>query len=267
VIRDGSALHNLEFSVQIKTSERPKISKGFVVLPGISRSSIQYWFASPLPTLIVAVDTVRRAGWYAWHLDLFDSLSELFEAESKTITVRIPQRNQLDESGWRSIRTDLHQHFSALQRALSTDAMIPVLLATVNNVARVTGNLIRLASNTASEPPLTHREGIGLLLEQVELQDLTHSVRSLLDRVTGGSDAKKQIQFWLTSFEKIANAAHPSLPNLPPRGEDIPADFRLVVDLKQLSEARPRLVTAAVDLIRLLTSPRPKATQDGAERV
>jgi len=46
VIRDGSELHNLEFSVQIKTSERPRVHDGFIVLSGMSRSSIRYWFAS-----------------------------------------------------------------------------------------------------------------------------------------------------------------------------------------------------------------------------
>ena len=267
VIRDGTELHNLEFSVQIKASARPRIRDGAVVLHGISWSSIRYWFASPLPTLIVAVDSVNRVGWYAWHLDLFDSPNELFETETKTTTIRIPQKNHLNECGWQSIRTDLQQHFKALQRALSTDAVAPYLLATVYNIARAVGNLIRLGSSAPPQPPLTQREGTALLIEQMELRGLTDSVRSLLSRVASGSEANKQIAFWLTSFEKIADTAHPSLRHLPPYGDDIPADFQLVVNIKQLQEARPRLVTAGVDLIRLLTSPRPKATQDGAERV
>lgn len=257
VIRDGTELQNLEFAVQIKTSARPRIRNGSIVLSGISRSSIRYWFASPLPTLVVAVDIVNRAGWYAWHLDLFDSPNELFGVEAKTMTVRIPQANRLDDAGWQSIREDLHRHFSTLQRALSTDAVAPYLLATVHNVARIIGNLARLGSSVPPEPPLTQSEGMALLIEQVEVRDLIHSVQSLLRRVADCSDAKKQIRFWLTSFEKIAHGAHPSLRELPPQGHDIPADFQLAFAPKQLLDARPRLVLAAVDLIRLLTSPQP----------
>ncbi len=258
VIRDETELHNLEFSVQIKTSERPKVRDGSVVLAGISRSAIRYWFASPLPTLVVAVDLVNRTGWYAWHLDLFDSPNELFAVEAETMTIRIPQTNQLNDAGWKSIRTDLLRHFRALQRALSTDAVAPHLLATVYNVARIVGNLIRLGSSAPPTPPLTQSEGMALLIEQVELRDLIDTVRSLLRRVSASSDAHKQIEFWLTSFEEVADAAHPSLRALPPRGQDIPADLQLAVAPKRLSEARPRLVLAAVDLIRLLTSRQPQ---------
>jgi hypothetical protein len=215
----------------------------------------------------VAVDIANRVGWYAWHLDLFDSLKELFETETKTMTICIPHGNHLNESGWQSIRTDLHQHFKALQRALWTDAMVPYLMATVNNIARVVGNLIRLGSSAPPEPPITQREGAALLLEQMELRSLTDSVRSLLSRVARGSDANKQISFWLTSFEKIADTAHPSLRHLPPCGHDISADFQLVVNIERLLEARPRLVTAAVDLIRLLTSRQPQATRDETDPV
>lgn len=257
VIRDRTELHNLEFSVQIKTSARPQIHDGVIVLSGISRSSIQYWFASPLPTLIVAVDIVNHAGWYAWHIDLFDSPNELFEVETKTMTIRIPQKNQLNDAGWHSIRTDIYRHFRALKRALTTDAVAPYLLATVYNVARIVGNLIRLGSSSPPKPPLTQSEGISLLIEQMELRDLIHSVRSLLRRFDNSSDATKQLGFWLTSFEKSADAAHPSLRTLPPHGQDIPPDFQLAVAPKLLLEVRPRLVLAAVDLIRLLTSPQP----------
>jgi hypothetical protein len=259
VIRDGTNLHNLEFSVQIKTSANPRVRDGFVLLSGVSRSSIRYWFASPLPTLVVAVDISNRAGWYAWHLDLFDSPDELFGAKGETMTIRISQANKLDDAGWSSIRADLFQHFRALQRALSTDAVAPHLIRTVYNVARIVGNLIRLGSIAPPEPPLTQNEGISLLIEQMEVRDLIDAVRSLLHRIVDGSDAHKQIEFWLISFEEVAGRAHPSLRALPPRGHDIPADLELAFAPKLLLEARPRLVLAAVDLIRLLTSPQPRA--------
>ena len=169
VIRDGTDGH-LEFSVQIKTSARPRLRGEFVILDGISRSSIRYWFASPLPTLVVAVNIDTRAGWYAWHLDLFKSPKEVFGVDTKTLTICVPQKNQLNDIGWQSIRTDLHRHFRALQRALSTDAVAPQLLDTVHNISRILGNLIRLGSSAPPEPPLTQGESMSLLIEQRELR-------------------------------------------------------------------------------------------------
>jgi Domain of unknown function (DUF4365) len=257
VIHDGSELHNLEFSVQIKTAERPKIGNGSVTLSGVSRASIRYWFASPLPTLVVVVDLSNSKGWYAWHLDLFTSPSEFLEAKSETLTIRIPAENQLGDAGWSAIRIALLRHFRALQRALSTDAIAPRVMVAVNNAARITANLMRLGSGAPPEPPLTKDEGVKLLFEQTELRALIDTVRSVLGRLAEGSEAHKQIAFWLTSFEDMATAGHPSVLALPPGGEAIPLDFELAFVPQRLLELRPRLVVAAVDFIRLLTSPHP----------
>ncbi|MDE3244273.1 MAG: DUF4365 domain-containing protein [Nitrospirota bacterium] len=257
VIRDGSELHNLEFSVQIKTSAKPRVRDGHIVLSGVSRSSVQYWFASPLPTLVVAVDISRRTAWYGWHLDLFDSPMQVFGTDAHKVTIRIPEENRLNDSGWNTIRTDLLQHFRALQRALTSGTVAPHVMATLHNISRITGNLIRLGATAPPEPPLTRSEGMAILIEQIELRDLIHAVRTLLQRLTESSDAYKQIAFWLNSFEQTALDAHPTIRSLPPRGSDIPADLELGFAPKRLLEVRPRLVLAAVDLLRLLTSPRP----------
>ncbi|MGH8474542.1 MAG: DUF4365 domain-containing protein [Methylococcales bacterium] len=257
VIRDRSELHNLEFSVQIKTSGKPKVHDGHVVIRGVSRSSVQYWFASPLPTLVVAVDLSTRTARYGWHLELFDSPEQVFGTDTPKVSIRIPEKNRLDGSGWNAIRTYLLQHFRALQRALTTDTVAPHVMATLHNISRITGNLIRLGATAPPEPPLTRSEGMAILIEQIELRDLMDTVRALLERLAVSSDAHKQVAFWLKSFEHTALDAHPTIRLLPPRGSDIPADLELGFAPKRLLEIRPQLVRAAVDLLRLLTSPRP----------
>ncbi len=263
VIRDGSELHNLEFSVQIKTSAKPRIRDGHVVLSGIKRSSVQYWFASPLPTLVVAVDISSRSARYGWHLDLFDSPQQVFGTDAATVTVRIPEKNRLNDEGWKAIRTKLYQHFRTLQRALTADTVAPHVMVALYSISRIAGNLIRLGATAPPEPPLTQSEGMGILIEQMELRDLIQTVRTLLQRLPDGSDAHKQIAFWLRSFEQTALVAHPTIQALPPRGSDIPADLELGFAPKRLLEVRPRLVLAAVDLLRLLTSPRPTPSVQG----
>ncbi len=260
VIRDGTNLQNIEFTVQIKTSSRPVIRDGHVLLNGIARSAVEYWFASPLPTLVVAVDITKRMGWYAWHLDLFDSPRDFFQQKTRMLTVRIPQSNALDETCWSSIRRDISEHFRALQRALTNDQIVLPLLGAVNNIARIVGNLMRLAAHSIPKPPLTKNEGMTMFIEQIELRDLIHTVRTVLSKIDNRSEPHKQLTFWLTSFEETATAAFPKLQDLPPKGEDIPADTELAFSPRRLLEARPRLVLAAVDLLGLLTSTRPIPT-------
>jgi hypothetical protein len=183
----------------------------------------------------------------------------VFGAGSPTLSIRVPEENLLDGSGWDAIRQYLLKHFRALQRALTTDAVAPHVMATLHNVSRITGNLIRLGAAAPPEPPLTRSEGMAVLIEQIELRDLIDTVRALLLRLVVGSDAHKQVESWLMSFEHAALDAHPTIRSLPPRGSDIPADLELGFAPKRLLEVRPQLVRAAVDLLRLLTSPRPGA--------
>jgi len=261
VIRDNTELHNLEFSVQIKTTAHPQFREGHLVVPGVSKASIRYWFASPVPTLVVGVDINNRVGWYAWHFDLLDSPETLYKTNAATITIRIPQKNHLNTDGWNQIRKEVLEYFTTLHQALSADTVTPHLLRTVYQVSRVIGNLIRLGSSAPPIPPLTQSEGMSILIEQMELRDLIHAVRALLGKIGRRSMAHKQIASWLTSFEYLAKEAHRSLEVLPPPKHDIPADLQLAFSPTQLIEARPRLILAGVDLIRLLTSPQPYASQ------
>jgi hypothetical protein len=203
----------------------------------------------PLPTLVVAVDLTNKIGWFAWHLDLFESPKELLAQRTRTLTVRIPQTNRLDESGWASIRRDLSAHFKALHQALSNDEILMPLLKAVNNLARIAGNLMRIGASSVPTPPLTKSEGITILIEQIELRDLIDTVRDLLARIDSRSEPHKQITFWLSSFETTATAAYPRLNSLPPKGHDIPAGLELALSPNKLLDARPKLVLAAVDLL------------------
>lgn len=262
VIRDNTELHNLEFSVQIKTTTCPRFCDGHLVLPGVSKASVFYWFASPVPTLVVGVDINKHIGWYTWHFDLFDHPKTLLKTKAETISIRIPKENQLDTDGWKRLRRNLFEYFKSLQRALSTASVAPQLLRTVYQVSRIVGNLIRLGSSAPPIPPLTESEGISILIEQMEVRDFIQEVRTLLDKIGIHSEAHKPIAFWLASFKELAETAHPSLKVLPPPGHDIPCDLQLAFSPKRLVEARPKLILAGVDLIRLLTSPRPCAPRD-----
>jgi len=267
VIRDHSQLHNLEFSVQIKTSEQPKIANGLLVVRNVPRASVEYWFASPLPTLVVAVDVKNRQGWFAWHLDLFDAPRELYAAKSASLTLRLPESNRLDEAGWEQIKVRLRLHYGALHRAIAGDATKAVVLAAVHRISTMAGNLVRIGANSVPDPPVTPKEGVTLLLEQFELRGVLDTVTELLAKIEVDSDFHKQLSFWLSSFEGRASAAHPSLKHLPrDRAEPLPRDFKLVFSPQTLLENRSQIVLAIIDLVTMLTSAHPERDRSGSLR-
>jgi len=258
VIRDHSVLHNLEFSVQVKTSERPVIQEGSVVKSGLSRSSVMYWFASPLPTLVVAVDIVERRAWYAWHLDLFDSPADVFRSDQKTVTIRIPERNRLDETGWADIRRDLKQHFGSLLDAINDASASSRLLPAVNALTRHASNLLKLAK--VPPPPnkaqVTKETGMSVFIEQLEHKSVLSVVRSLVKHVRPDSSAAHHLQAWIDAYEATVFSAYPNLNAIPDNGPYGP-DLEFAFAPKNVLEIRPRLVEAALDMIMWLTS-RPK---------
>ena len=252
VVRDNSDLHNLEFAVQVKSSVQPTVQDGFVVRTGVSRSSVVYWFASPLPTLVVAVDVSRRLGWFAWHLDLFRAPAEVFDTAIETLTIRIPERNQLDDSGWSLIRHQLKKHFSSLQVALTEAHMTSRLVAALNVISTATGNLVKLARTPLPDGQPDKRGGMDILIEQIQHRDILKAVRALLSGIRPGSDAHKQIQFWIESYEATVLRAYPKFV-LFPKDNVFPPDLELAFAPKFVQETGSRLIDAAIDLIRLLT--------------
>jgi hypothetical protein len=47
VVKDTSDIHNLEFSVQVKTTKRPRLNSDSISYSGLPTSAVLYWFASP----------------------------------------------------------------------------------------------------------------------------------------------------------------------------------------------------------------------------
>ena len=257
VVRDNSDIHNLEFAVQVKSFIQPVVRDGHIVKSGVTRSAVQYWFASPLPTLIVAVDTTNRRGWFAWHLDIFHSPAEVFGGDAETLTIRIPECNQLNQDGWDTIRRQLKEHFGSIQNALWDAHVTAKLLPAINLIATAVENLVKLANSPPPAGAPDRDEGMTVLLEQIQHRDILHAARSILQRINSACEAHKQIEFCIEAYEAIALSAHPRLNELP-LDNNIPADLEITYAPKILVQTRQRLIEAAIDMIRLLTTSQHK---------
>lgn len=74
VICDKTDLNGREFRVQIKASKTPTIRNSMVIIPGVKRSTVEYWFLSPLPTLLVAYDATQNHGFFCYLIALYSGM-------------------------------------------------------------------------------------------------------------------------------------------------------------------------------------------------
>jgi len=268
VVRDDSKLHNLEFAVQIKSSVQPKTRDDQIVISGVSRSSVQYWFASPLPTLVVAVDITNRVGWLAWHLDLFESPKDIFDGHSNTFTLRIPRKNQICSHGWDSIRKHLDNHFTSLGVALSGQHIERRLMTGINLIVTNTYNLVKLAQTPPPDANPDYDDMMSLGIEQISHRDILFTVRYLLDKIDENSSVARFLRFWTESYESSVLEAFPTFLELPDQGF-LEGDVTYSFAPKRMLDNRPRLILACLDLVKLLTSANAEkeAEQDAADQL
>lgn len=201
---------------------------------------------------MVAVDIAKRNAWYAWHLDLFKSPSDVFDSKADTLTIRIPESNKLNEQGWDFIRSWIKKHFGSLQTAINEANLSSRLLPALNLIATAVGNLVKLSNTPPPENPPSDYQGMSVMLEQLQHRDILSAVSHLLKYIDPRTDAYRQIELWKESYEATALTAHPRLKELP-SDNNIPAGLELAFAPKLMKEARLRLIEAGIDMIRLLT--------------
>ena len=138
VICEDSDLNGREFRVQVKASRQLNIKNGSVVLTGIKRSTIDYWFMSPLPTLVVAYDTTQHRGYYCWHADLYPQLKDLERAaeqhEQQATQITFSEGNVLDVSAWDKIALTVAHQLEASADAVLTTPILPGFKLSLNRL-------------------------------------------------------------------------------------------------------------------------------------
>jgi hypothetical protein len=259
VIKDGSDLQNLEFSVQIKTTTHIQTDGSTISYSGIPTSSVLYWFASPQPTMLVVVDAHKRRAWYSWHLDLFDSPSAL--SGKRTCSVRLPVTNQLDDTGWPAIRDRVRRHYSRLQDALHTARVASAILPAIGQLATATRDLIWLdrepdRRNKEDFSPDDHESLFLLLHDQTCYRNILAAVTRIRPLIHRDSDFHKQVTLWIAAFEAHVAVAYPDFASFP-KTDDF-AGLRIVFDAKAIKPKRSLLESATLDMIAMLSYGNPQ---------
>lgn len=253
VISDKSELNGREFRVKIDVIKEPTISNSMFIIPDIKRSSIEHWFLSPLPTLLVIYDATRKDGFFRWHSDLYDEVRDILgRKETESISISVPMSNRLNQEGWGTIRDNLKWHYHNLSDALNVARNSRSLLPTIHNLA----SAIRQLNSIDHQPiPITARtqeqEGILALMEMMQHRLIVSTLTDLLSELDRETEGAQRLQAWIDSYASKVSSAFPNFAGLTD-WKQVSPDFELAYAKDLIHPARPKLMELVLEMIMLL---------------
>jgi len=201
VICEDSPSNGLEFRVQIKSSTKWKFSEEEILLR-VKRSNLNYWLTGFNPTLIALYDTTNKIGWCSWiNQIVFDDIS-ILEGNSKTITLRIPTSQKLNDSTWDKLSRQLYSlNKSIAKRVVVSHMALPVLEATHSLMQSLC--LIDLCA-------FNWPEDLKDFSNKLDTNDLNARIDNgkIRDLVDAETTAHKEIVQTLLELDRKLNEAH-----------------------------------------------------------
>lgn len=253
VICDETDLNSREFRVQIKSSKTPTIRNSMVIIPGVKRSTVEYWFLSPLPTLLVAYDATQNHGFFRWHSDLYDEVREALDRQkTKSISVSVPTSNRLDQEGWETIRNNLKWHYHNLSEALFAARNAKSLLPTIHDLAAA----VRQLNSIDHQPiPVDRRtkeqEGLLAITEMMQHRLVISTLTQLLSELARETEGARRLEAWIHSYGSKVSSVFPNFEKFT-SWDHVPPDFELVLAGNLIHPARHQLMELVLEMIMLL---------------
>jgi len=256
VISEDGDLDKREFHVQVKSSRSMRIQNGSVILRHIKRSTLDYWFLSPLPTLIVAYDEQANRGYFRWHSELVNEIQKPPSETLKKISIAVPIVNELNDDGWRMIRENLLWHYrnlsASLANARDTRSLLPVihdLAASARQLSSIDHQPIAPADRTEQQ------EGLLALYELTQYRLAVTSLCGLRNELLPGSEGEIRLSNWISAFESRVLHVFPTFLELTDWGE-VPGDFQITYARNLIHQQRPRMIEVILEMIMLLAPGR-----------
>ena len=257
VVCEPGPLNGREFRVQVKSSKRFAIRKGQVVVPKIKRSTLEYWFRSAVPTMLVAFDTGTKRGYFRWHNELGGLLSDL--KERTTVSVSIPAKGLLSAQSWADGRERLKWHYANLGEALRDARDARSVLPTIHRLA---GAARMLSSIDHQKIPVAQRtsqqDGILALLELFQHREVTEALSTLRDELLPASCGARELDTWVASYRSTVLSAFPCFDAFP-SGDTVSPDFQIAYSRELADDSRAHLIEAALEMVMRLA---PRETED-----
>ncbi|MEK7718555.1 MAG: DUF4365 domain-containing protein [Bacteroidota bacterium] len=263
VIRDESELHNFEFSVQIKTTLKPRLSNKALRFSNVSRSSVLYWMAGAYPTLIVAVDLSNDRACYVWHYDLFNSVADVPKTSTGSLTISVPTDNELNTAGWNDIRSEIKRCYNRLYNSMSKGDSFVWVVASTGTICNAAKNLLKISESQVPGENITEDEGITILIEQQQHRNVLTVASRLLSGLSTESKLHRELREWSGLYETMVRQAFPRLGDAPTK---IANQFGTEVAFQPdaLFSSRRQLIFMVFDLVSLITKIHPSGSHNAA---
>ncbi len=257
VICEISDLDGREFRVQVKASKRPNIRNSNIVVSGVKYSTIEYWFLSPLPTLIVAYDATAKCGYFRWHTDLYNEVREtLKKKNTKTLSIGIPTSNPLDADAWETIKENLRWHYRNLNESLYAARNAKSLLPTIHDLAAA---IRQLNSIDHQSIPIENRtekqEGLLALMEMMQHRLVVAALSHLLSELDQNSEGARRLEAWIYSYSSKVSSVFPNFEKLE-NWDNAPPDFEIVYAKNLIQDTRYQLMESVLEMVMLLAPGR-----------
>ena len=263
VIRDGTELDNVEFSVQIKTTTSALKNSGSVAIRNVPRSSILYWAASTHPTLVVAVNLSTQSARYAWHFQVVDLKPKALASLPERVVLRIPTASILDSSGWDAIRIELHRCYSYLWNSTSKSDSFVQIVAGLNILSTSAQNLFTLSKSELPVIPLDEEQAITLLIEERIYQNILHVAIRTHRSLPPSASLHLEITHWLSQYREKVTRAFPQI-NLEPLQASDQIGTEIAFVRGELNECRSEALVLVFELMRLLSQIHPSGSHNDA---
>lgn len=253
VISDKSELNGREFRVKVDVIKVATISNSMVVIPDIKRSSIEHWFLSPLPTLLVVYDATQKGGFFRWHSDLYDEVRDVLgRQEIEDISVSVPTRNRLNQEGWETIRENLKWHYHNLSEALHAARDAKSLLPTIHNLAAAVRQLNSIDHQSIPIDRRTkEQEGLLALMEMMQHRLIVSTLIHLLSELDQETEGAQRLQAWIDSYSSKVSSVFPNFVKLT-NWNQVPPDFELMYAKDLIHSIRHQLMELVLEMIMLL---------------
>jgi hypothetical protein len=251
VVCEDGELNGVEFRVQVKSSTRWERDADHIVVRNVKRSTLRYWFASPLPTMLVLFDHETASGVYAWHLDLFDSPVALFADSPKATTLRIPSLQTISPGCWSAVRQRLAAHYTALCDALSTARTAASLIPTVHSLAgSVRGLYMAQNARTADGRITDEQERLLLLMDVSSHREAVMALEHLLGELHPECHGAQQLRSFIAGYRAQVSSFILGFDELISNWN---ADTAVRANPQVMALLRPELLDALLDAIIMLT--------------
>lgn len=251
-ISENGELDKCEFRVQVKSTEKPRISENSISIRNVKGSTIDYWFKSPIPTLIVVHDQANNVGYYVWHSEIHHQVADAQHSHGGKYKIQVPINNLLDDRGWESIRSDLCEQYRYYRKAFRNLEKSGLLNHVIHSLAAAAKELNNIEHQPISQKDMRPDQYEFLAAREiVNHKKVVSELNTIRNQLIPDSPLVVKIDGWLETYKSDVSFAFPNFNDFLEHEELLP-DFAIAFIRSRAHEKRFQLIQHVLAMIMFL---------------